>query len=134
MVMLHHHFHLPKTMILEYLTGITWITLCKLREDRSCLDSKVQSNLLLHNAVRDSEWQRVNQIMSMAIVHLQISNAMIYEGEQAISRIAPMLHHTQAQGPFLDLARHCLLHHRLLMMLVMTQGKTLWLQQVTLPN
>ena len=121
-------------MILEYLTGITWITLRKLREDCSCLDGKVQSNLLLHNVVRDSKQQRVNQVTSMAIICLQISNAMIYEGELAISQVAPMLRHTQAQGPFPDLARHCLLHHRLLMTLVMTQGKTLWLQWVTLPN
>ena len=70
----------------------------------------------------------------MVIIRLQISNTMIYEGELAISQVAPMLHHTQPQGPFLDLARHRLLHHRLLMMLVTTQEKTLWLQRVTLPN
>ena len=63
--------------------------------------------------------------MSMVIIHLQISNVMIYEGELAISQVAPMLCHTQAQGPFLDLARHCLLHDRLLMTLVMTQRKIL---------
>ena len=63
--------------------------------------------------------------MSMAIIPLQISNAMIYKGELAISQVAPVLHHSQAQGPFLDLARHLSLHHRLLMVLVMTQGKTL---------
>ena len=134
MVMPHHHLHLLKTMILKYLMGITWITLCKLRKDCNCLDGKVQSNLLLHDMVRDSEQQRVNQIMSMVIVCLQISNAMIYEEELAISRVAPVLCHIQAQGPFPDLARHCLLHYRLLMTLVTTQGKTLWLQWVTLPN
>ena len=68
----------------------------------------------LQGMVRDSEWYKVIVTASMAIECWSISNKMTYAGELAISQVAPM---------------HRLLHIRLLLVLMTTQGKTLWIPQ-----
>ena len=99
MVMSHHHLLPLKIMILQ-------ITLHALWKHCNCLllsDGMVKSSqLVLHDAVRNSKQLEVNQIASMVIAHQLTSSMMICAGEQTINWVAPMLHlicQTQVQFP-----------------------------------
>ena len=120
-----HHYLLPPN--LKFLLSLikTRNTLRTLRE--TCLYLRLNGVMrTLKGMVRDSEWYAVIQIASMAIECQLISNETTYAGELAISWVASMLrlnNRHRILSP--DLVMHRLLHIRLQLTLITTQGKTL---------
>jgi len=123
----HPHHLLPSN--LKFLMSLieTQNTLHTLRETHQYLRLNGMMRTL-QGVVQDSKRYEVILTVSMAIECQSISNETTYAGELAVSQVAS-IHHLNSWlriwSP--DLVMHCLLCIRLLLMLMTTQGKTLWI-------